>query len=139
MAEVTTIQVADRHVPQKDSGEVFCISMDFTLAADLANNADTVTLFEFQRAGTVVGGYFSVAGTLGAGATVQLRAGGTAITGATTAGGADAELVTAMKRVAIGDKIDLLVGGADFSAATTMQLNLLVCHNPVIDAAQLTA
>lgn len=136
MAEITSIQVADRHVPQKDSGEVYCISMDFTLAADLADNADTITLFEFQRAGTVVGGYFSVSATLGAGATIQLRAGGTAITGATTAGGADAELVTAMKRVAIGDKVDLLVGGADFSAAADLELNLLVCHNPVIDASE---
>lgn len=135
MAEITSIKVADRHVPQKDSGEVFAISMNFALSATIADDTDTITLFEMQRAGTIVGARLNVSATLGADARVQLRAGGKAITAASTAAQANDLIATAMARVDIGDKIDLLVSGADISAAANVQLDLLVCHNPVINAA----
>lgn len=145
MAEVTTIKIGDRHVPQKDCGEVFAASIDYSISATEADNGDTITLLEFQRDGVLVGARFSVSGTLGASATVRGRINDGSspvnITAATTAGGADVEPLSApgIFRFNAGDKLELLVGGADISAAADLQVDLLLCHNPIVDASQLTS
>lgn len=142
MAEVTSIAIQDRNTPQNEVG-AFGISVNYAVASGLASNGDRIKLLEFQRAGVVFAGGFAVDATLGAAATIQLRhmtaddATGTAITGATTAAGADRELLTRPIRFAAGDKLELLVGGGNILAAANVQLDLVVSHNPVLIASAL--
>lgn len=140
MAEVTTIQIVDRNVPQKDSGEAFVISIDHTIPVGAAA-ADTITLLTFQRAGTLIGGRVAIAGTLGASATAQLRVGGVAVAAASTAGGADTKGLSApgIYRFVAGDKLDLLIAGASVGTASAVKLDLVVCHNPVLSGPALDA
>lgn len=144
MAEVTTAKIADRHVPQKDCGEVFGMSIDFPISATEADNGDTITLLEFQRDGVLFGGRMAVDGTLGASATIRLRhddgSTQTNLTAATGGGAAEVEPFTSAPiRFSAGDKLELLVGGADIAAAANVSLDLMVSHNPVINAGELTA
>lgn len=137
MVEVTSVQVPDRLVPQKDSAEAFAISLDVAISATEADNGDTITILEFQRDGVLLAGRFNVDATLGASATVRARINDGSspvnITAATTAGGADVEALSApgIFRFNAGDKLELLVGGADISGAANVEIDLLVCHNPV--------
>lgn len=120
MTQVSTIKLQDHlRVYSADRPQAFRYS--FAIASDLADNTDTIDLFDIPPGFALFGVSMDVAGTLGASCTVQLRANAIAITGATTAGGADIEMqnnedipsATAVRTV------DLLVGGADISAGTT--------------------
>lgn len=143
MAEVTTVKLADRHVPQKDCGEVFGMSIDYAISATEAVNGDNITLLEFQRDGVIFGGQVHVDGSLGAAATIRLRhndgSAQTNLSAATTAAGADTEQLTSAMRFSAGDTLELLVGGGDIGAAANVKVDLMVSHNPVINAAPLTA
>ncbi|MCR5870673.1 MULTISPECIES: hypothetical protein [unclassified Sphingomonas] len=133
MANVTSYR--NDTIPQLSRG-LSVISKSVTLAADAADNADTIEIFTVP-----VGENFrlfdaslKVGGTLGASCTVQLRAnrGGTrtVLTAATTAGGASkvtgAAQTTVPFDLASGDIIELLVGGADIAASAAVEVDLKV-------------
>jgi hypothetical protein len=142
MARISTIQIADRHVPQNEVG-AYGISLDFSIGATEADNGDRLTLFEFQRAGYLHSAAIAISGTLGAACTIALSHSNAAddahvaLTGATAATTADREESTRGIRFAAGDMLSVLVGGGDIAAAATLQLDALISHNPVIAAGQL--
>lgn len=137
MARVTTVRLPDNCTPQNDVG-AFGVSLNVAIGAAEALNGDRITLMEFQRDGVILAGGFAVDATLGAAATIQLTHSNaaddthTAITGATTAAGADRELLTRPMRFVAGDTIELLVGGGNIGAAANVQVDLEISHNPII-------
>ena len=143
MGDVTTLKIDNRLVPQKDCGENFTISANYDFTSGVANNGQTVELLEFQRAGTLTDARMALLGTLGASATLRLQlepaagGGNTDLTPVSGAGAANSETLSdpGIFRFAAGDKIVALVGGANIAADETVELDLVVCHNPVIEAA----
>jgi hypothetical protein len=139
MARVDTIKLPVAHTPSNDVG-AFGISVNYAIGAAEAVNGDRLTLLEFDRDGVIFYGGFAVAGSVGAAATLQLQHSNTSgaddthtsITGATTAAGADREPVTRCMRFTAGDTVSLLVGGGNIGVASTVQLDLVVSHNPVL-------
>jgi hypothetical protein len=133
MAVVTTFLTASTAQPILDTG-LYCVTKKFTAPATGANNADNLQLIPILRAGRLVTTHLNVKGTLGASATVkaQKNSGGTRtdLTIATTAGGAS--LVTSATigpvDVIAGDIIELLVGGANISAAAAVELDITLQH-----------
>lgn len=142
MARISTIQIADKHLPQNDVG-AYGVSLNYAISATEADNGDRLTLLEFQRAGVLLAADFAVDATLGAACTIALSHSNAAddthvaLSGATTATTADREASTRMIRFAAGDMLSLLVGGGDIAAAANVQLDLLVSHNPVLVAGSL--
>jgi len=128
MANITSIKKV-MAAPAIEIGEAFTFSHTFTLAADLADDTDTIEFFELPDYYEIIDANLDVEGTLGASCTLQLQhyngTTATAITAATTAGGASAvpfngEILNA----ASGDVIRGLVAGADFAAATTCTVSI---------------
>jgi hypothetical protein len=129
MAEITTFKIANAVRAMREEGKVVLVEKSFSLAA--GNNADTITIAELAAGERVVGAFLDVSGTLGASCTLQARASGTAITSATTAGGAS---VVHMDKyppaaAAAGDKLDILIGGANVAATATVKVAFLVIRN----------
>lgn len=139
MARIDTIKNRPVLNPQHDVG-AFGVSLNFSIPDNAAASGDRITLMQMERDGVIFSGQFAVAATLGASCTVQLQhstaddATHTNLTGATTAGGADREQLTRAIRFSKGDLISLLVGGADVTEPAALELDLLVAHDPVINA-----
>lgn len=139
MADVTSIKIANTLVPQKDCGEAFAISANFALAADLLDNGERAELFEFQRDGVILAAAFEIDAGLGASTTLKLQkenVDGDAwvdLSAASTANTAEREEGVASVRVLAGEKIVVLLGGADQSVASNMEVDVLMCHNPVVN------
>jgi hypothetical protein len=139
MARINTIRMAPILNPQNDVG-AFAASLNYTIPNAAAESGDRITLLQMERDGIIFSGQFAVGGTLGASCTVQLQHSNgaddvhTSLTGATTAGGADREQLTRAIRFKKGDTISLLVGGATVGAAAALELDLLVAHDPVLNA-----
>lgn len=110
----------------------------FSFAADLADDADVIRLGPMPSGIKPVGGYLDVSGTLGAGCTIQLRLGGTAITAATTAGGASQVPVDPALHNPPTDfareELDILVGGADFAAGADVEVHMEYEEAPALAA-----
>lgn len=136
MARVNLIRMAPVLNPQNDVG-AFGLNINFQVAAALADNGDRITLVEFQRDGTIYAGSLFVAATLGANATVRLQHSNEAddahtnLGPATTAGAASRVQNDRVMRFKKGDKISLLVGGANITAGSEVHLDLLVSHDPI--------
>jgi hypothetical protein len=129
MAEITTFKIANAVRAMREEGKVVLVEKSFSLAA--GNNADTITIAELAAGERVVGAFLDVSGTLGASCTLQARASGTAITSATTAAAAS---VVHMDKyppaaAAAGDKLDILIGGANVAATATVKVAFLVIRN----------
>lgn len=132
MADVTSIR--SDTIPGQMARGVQVLKKSYSLAADLADNGDTIALFTVPVGAKwdIVGAKMAVSATLGASATVRLRANragsATNLTAATTAGGASVVTDAAQSTVPFsaqgGDVIELLVGGADFSGAATADVTL---------------
>ncbi|SKB49763.1 hypothetical protein [Sphingopyxis flava] len=133
MANVTTLR--DDSLPILSSAAAR-ISKVVSLASDAADSGDTIEIFGFPTTarGKIVDAQLRVSATLGASCTVQLRVnrGGssTAITAATTAGGASKVTGVAQASVPFeiqgGDIVELVVAGADIAAAATASVDLLI-------------
>jgi hypothetical protein len=133
MANVTTLRNDALPIQSTSAAR---ISKAISLASDAADNADTIEVFGFppDAHGKIVEAYLRTSATLGASCTLQLRInrGGnrTNLTAATTAGGASKVTGAAQTGVPFeiqgGDIIELLVGGADISAAATATIDLMV-------------
>lgn len=127
MAEVTSFR--KDAMPAINSGIVH-VQKVLSVINGSAALADTITVMALAPKAKMFldRGVVRTSGTLGAGATVQLRAAGTAVTPATTAAAAskvdsdtDADVPMALSGL---DKIDLLVGGAGITAAATITVDL---------------
>jgi hypothetical protein len=129
MAEITTQKITNALRPQREEGRVILVEKSFSLSA--GNNADTITIAELAEKERVIGCFLDVSGTLGASCTLQARASGTAITSATTAAAAS---VVHMDKyppaaAAAGDKLDILIGGANVAATATVKVCYFVIRN----------
>lgn len=129
MAEITTFKIANAVRPAREEGKVVLVEKSFSLAA--GNNADTITIAELAAGERVIDFHLDVSATLGASCTLRGRVGGTAVTAATTAGAASyvSQNVYPLAAAAAGDKIDLLIGGANVSATATVKVAALVIRN----------
>ena len=120
MPTISTIKLQDHlRVISSDRPQAFRYS--FAISSTLADNADDISLFDIPAGFALFALTMDVSATLGADATVQLRAGTLALTPASTAAGADVDvqnnedIPTTATRTA-----NLLVGGADITAAATV-------------------
>lgn len=127
MAQVSSFR--DDAVPSISSA-VFHVQKVLSLVNGSASNADTIDVFGVAPQQKLWLHRMSVrqGASLGAGATLQGRAAGTAVTTATTAAAAskvdsdsDIDIPIALNG---GDLIDLLVGGANITAAATVTVDL---------------
>lgn len=139
MARVNTVRMSPVLNPQNDVG-AFGLNVNFQLTNGVADSGDRITLVEMQRDGTIYAGSLFVAATLGASATVRLQHSNAAddahtnLGVATTAGGASRVQNDRVMRFKKGDRISLLVGGANITAASEVHLDLLVSHDPIVNA-----
>lgn len=89
-----------------------------SLASDAADNGDDISLMNIPAGMVPMGVIYNISATLGASCTSQLRVGTTAITAATTAGGADTEQQNAYVAPSTSvTTLNLLIGGADITGA----------------------
>lgn len=124
MATISTLKLADAQVPAPVGSAGVDINLNIVGTATLADNGDDIELFDLP-AGHILEVYaFGHDATLGASCTAQLRVGTTAVTAATTAGGADsngpnfADVDTSSSE----QSVNILIGGADISAAANFHL-----------------
>lgn len=95
------------------------------LTSGVAASADTVNVFYLPAGARVVHASLRVDGSLGTGATIQLRHNASVVTGATTAGGADMEMMTSAPGAATsGTTVDLLVGTSAITASANVEVRL---------------
>lgn len=134
MARYAALLLASTLTPILDVG-MYDLNRLVTLPATGISNGDYVPVATVQRAGRVVGAKMNVAGTLGAGAIVQLalyRVGVLVanLTGATTAGGASIVNSASLANVAAqaGDEIVLVVSGANITASSTADIDVHLQH-----------
>jgi hypothetical protein len=129
MAEITTQKIANAVRAQREEGRVVLVEKSFSLAA--GNNGDTITIAELGDKERVVGAFLDVSGTLGASCTLTARVGGTAVTGATTAAAASTVVMSKFPPAAsaAGDKLDILIGGANVAATATVKVAFLVMRD----------
>jgi hypothetical protein len=130
MAEVTTFQTVKSLVPHSECRVPADISYDMDVASGDASNGDTIVVFEAPADGKIVDAALATDGTLGASCTVRLRTNDgttqTNLTAATSAGGASAVRMTGFPvNVSGGDKIELLVGGANIGASAKISVHTM--------------
>lgn len=128
MAQVSDFR--DDAMPSINTG-VMHVQKVIAVVSGSADNADTIDVMAIAPSQKVrlVSASVRTSATLGASATVQLRAAGVAVTTATAAGAAskvdsdsDADVP---KDLDGGDLIDLLVGGANITAPADITVDLL--------------
>ena len=127
MAAVTSFR--NDSMPMQSPGS-FAIKKAITVVNGSANNADTIDIMKVApgQKYRLTSAIVRASASLGAGATVQLRVAGNAVTGATTAGAASKvdSISNALVPLDVsgGDLIDLLVGGANITAGATITVDL---------------
>lgn len=129
MPTITSIALTDAQaatVPDRGEGPVMW-NRAWTISSTLADNGDDITLFSLPPYRQIVGGSWEVSATLGASCTATLRVGSTAITAASTAGGADSDpVIRVVAPSASAQTVNILIGGADISAGATITTHLLI-------------
>lgn len=121
MAEITTHKVAKKDRPLAFSGSPTFFRKRFSLAA--GNSGDTVSIVDIPHNYSVRNLVVTVAGTLGASCTILGARGATALTAATTAGGADREVQSVTDTPSTSGTEDILnvtIGGAAVSATAVV-------------------
>lgn len=125
MPTIATNLIPATKLPLPPNG-VSSLPFVFTMTgtATLADNGDDISWFALPAGYGLLVKTFNVSATLGASCTAQLRIGTTALTAATTAGGADTELATAVSiaPTTAARTVNILVGGADIAAAANFVL-----------------
>lgn len=107
------------------NGSTNAIVFSKALTSGVAASADTIELFYLPGGARVMFASMRVNGSLGTGATIQLRHNGSAVTAATVAGGADMEIVTSNPGVATsGTTVELLVGTSAITASADVEVRL---------------
>jgi hypothetical protein len=122
MPEITSVKQPDHERKYHPTVPMFNY-FSVPISATLADNADFITIVDVPVGYMVTGLIWNISATLGASATLQARVGTTAISGASTQGGADTEVQTAYVAPSTSEAtLNFLVGGADISGAATLTL-----------------
>jgi len=125
MAEVTSLAISSNETPRYTDDRLTPIVWSAALTSGIAASADTVTIATLPANARVAFATLRVDGSLGTGATLQLRHNTSALTAATTAGGADQEILASVVGPATSaTKIDLLVGTSAVTASANVQVTL---------------
>lgn len=125
MAAVTSLAITSASTPQYAGDRLTPVVWSGTLTSGMAANADTVEVCYLPAGARVVFATMRVDGSLGTGATIQLRQNASALTAATTAGGADGEIMASAVGPATSQTIiDLLVGTSAVTASANVQVTL---------------
>lgn len=125
MAEVTSLAIPATETPQYADDRLTPIVWSATLTSGIAILADTITIATLPANARVVFAAMRVDGSLGTGATIQLRHNTSALTAATTAGAADQEVMASVVGPATSaTKVDLLVGTSAISASANVIVSL---------------
>lgn len=128
MSDVDTWLTAKKDVPRRTPGMTF-FRKQFASGTAVAQN-DVIRLFQIPRNWIVVHARLSHGGTLGASATAQLRRGTTALTPATTQGGASTVSTVATapdepNTTDDSDYLNILAGGAAWGTSATVTVEAM--------------
>lgn len=121
MAAIDTHKVAKKDRPTLQNGAPWSFRKKFSLAA--GNSGDTVSIVDIPQYHAVKNLVVTVGGTLGSSCTILGARGATALTGATTAAGADREVQTVTdtpNTSATEDVLNVTIGGAAVSATAVV-------------------
>ena len=124
MATISTFKIPDGEVPDGVGSQGTHVQFIIPGTATTADNGDDISVLDLPPGAMFYPSSFSVSGTLGASCTAQLRIGTTAITAATTAGGASAVgpngayVATSTSEL----NLNILIGGADIAAAANFRI-----------------
>ncbi|KAA5605431.1 hypothetical protein F1188_11050 [Roseospira marina] len=123
MAAVTTYREYKTDLPHVVGG-VSTVFWEKLLAANAADSGDTIECFDLPGGARITDCSMSVGGTLGAGCTAALKVGATALTSATTAGGADTERMSVHPPAAStsSQTVQIAIGGADIAASAAAKV-----------------
>lgn len=126
MAAVTSLAIASTSTPQNAQVRDTTVIWSGALTSGMAANADTIEVCYLPANARILAATLRVDGSLGTGATLTLRQNATALTAATTAGGADQEVLASVVAPATSQTIvDLLVGTSAVTASANAQVTLL--------------
>lgn len=129
MADIDVFNFTDQMVPTPPDSRPIYIDLNIVGSATLADSGESVKLFDLPAGFILVVHTFGHDATLGASCTSQLRVGTTAVTAATTAGGAssvvgngaDVDVSTSEQEV------NILIAGANIAAAANFHLRGFIC------------
>lgn len=125
MPEVTSLAIPSTETPRHADRRSAEIIWSATLTSGIAASADTITVCTLPANARVTHADFRVDGSLGTGATIQLRHNTSALTAATTAGGADGEIKASVVGPATSaTKVDFLVGTSAITASANVVATL---------------
>ncbi|MBB4266304.1 hypothetical protein [Roseospira visakhapatnamensis] len=131
MAVVTTYRAYETTLPLVVGG-VSTVFWDQSLPADTAAGGDSIACFDLPAGARVTAGSLCVEGTLGPSCTATLMLGDTALTGATTAGGADTARMTAHPPAAASAArtVRIAIGGADMATPADVRVMIQYVMSP---------
>lgn len=125
MAAVTSLAIASTSTPQNAGVRDTTVIWSGTLTSGIAISADTIEVCYLPANARILAATLRVDGSLGAGATIQLRQNTSALTAATTAAGADGEVLASVVGPATSQTtVDLLVGTSAITASANVQVTL---------------
>lgn len=123
MADVTKFETPAAQTPRAPTTIATPFRFDIDVVSGDCPQNDNITLMTVPANAVVVDATLRHDATLGASATAQLRIGTTAITSASSAGGASGVLQNAVPAKANGtDKLNILIAGAAIAASTTLRV-----------------
>lgn len=126
MAAVTSLAIASTSTPLNAQVRDTVVIWSGALTSGIAASADTVDVAYLPANARILAATLRVDGSLGTGATITLRQNATALTAATTAGGADQEVLASVVAPATSQTtVDLLVGTSAVTASANAQVTLL--------------
>ena len=124
MAAIDTHKVAKKDRPSVQNGAATPFRKRFSLAA--GNQNDTVSIVDIPHFAVVRDLVVTVGGTLGSSCTILGARGATALTGATTAAGADREVQTVTDVPSTSgteDVLNVTIGGANVAATAVVTVD----------------
>lgn len=124
MATITTYLAAPDTRPEVNPGPT-PLTIKISLAANSAASGDDISVMVIPKGWQLIGMTMHVSGTLGASCTAQLRIGTTALTPATTAGGASGVIQNAVAapHATADQTLNILIGGAAQTTAATIVIS----------------
>lgn len=125
MAEVTSLGIPTAETPRYVGQVPTAIVWSGTLTSGIAASADTIRIATLPASAQILFATLRVDASAGTGATLTLRQNTSALTAATTAGGADQEVLASV----VGPQtsatiVDLLVGTSAVTASCNVRVNL---------------
>lgn len=132
MATVSKFKLRDQERPAPVNGRLVVFTREIDVVSGDCPQNDNIDLFDLPANYQVLTGHMRVSASLGASATATLRAGTTAITAATAAGGADVEALSVNVAFSSSEQsINILIEGAAITASATFRVILIAvdCNN----------